>query len=130
MKSNRIVEANLEMLKHLLIESFPNFDDIRSKNIDNDFVEKMTKLSSGCAFIDVSRNDPAKENLFLPVWKGNKCINLMVCKEDTHELLYRIFGIDANAKATPSAEEKEKETTESSAETTTGTSTEAPSAAN
>lgn len=132
MKSNRIVEANLEMLKHLLIESFPNFDDIRSKNIDNDFVEKMTKLSSGCAFIDVSRNDPAKENLFLPVWKGNKCINLMVCKEDTHELLYRIFGIDANAKATPSAEEKEKEkeTTESPAETTTGTSTEAPSAAN
>ena len=72
MKSNRIVEANLEMLKHLLIESFPNFDDIRSRNIDNDFVEKMTKLSSGCAFIDVSRNDPAKENLFLPVWKGNK----------------------------------------------------------
>lgn len=32
----------------------------------------MTKLSSGCAFIDVSRNDPAKENLFLPVWKGNQ----------------------------------------------------------
>ena len=124
MKSNRIVKANLEMLKHLLIESFPNFDDIRPKNIDNDFVEKMTVLSSGCAFIDVSRNDPTKENLFLPVWKGNKCINLMVCKEDTHELLYRIYGIDANAKVAPKPEEKE-ETTETPAETPAETPSEA-----
>lgn len=98
MTSDRIVNANLDLLKLLLIESFPNFDDIEAKGIDTEFVEQMRKLSSGCAFIEVNRNSDDKENLFLPVWKGSRCVNLMVCKEVTHELLYRIFNIETTAK--------------------------------
>lgn len=65
-------------------------------------------MSAGCTFIRVDRNDSSKEDLFLPVWNGSKCINLMVCKEDTHELLYRIFGIETTSKQNPKAEHMAK----------------------
>ncbi|QLG73228.1 hypothetical protein HG535_0E03120 [Zygotorulaspora mrakii] len=98
MSSNRIVDTNLDLLKLLLVESFPSFDSIKSQGIDDQFVSQMIELSSGCAFISVNRKAEDKENLFLPVWKGSRCVNLMVCKEDTHELLYRIFNIESSAK--------------------------------
>lgn len=112
MTSNRVVKTNLELLKFLLVESFPPFEDIKVKHIDDEFVRQMNELSSGCAFIEVIREGEDKENLFLPVWKGNRCVNLMVCKEDTHELLYRIFNIETSAKdnSKDNVELKKKET--------------------
>lgn len=98
MSSNRIVKTNLDVLRLLLVESFPSFETIKSQGFDDEFVRQMTDLSSGCAFIDVAREGEGKENLFLPVWKGNRCVNLMVCKEDTHELMYRVFNIESSAK--------------------------------
>ena len=106
MKSKRIVKTNLAMLKELLLESFPTFEDIKLKHIDDEFVQHMDGLSSGCAFVEVLREDD-KESLFLPVWKGGKCVNLMVCKEDCHELLYRIFGIETTSKDNAKAPKKE-----------------------
>lgn len=106
MSSDRIIKANTEMLKLLLLEAFPTFEDLSKDNLDADFVSKMKELTSGCAFVDVQRDDPKKENLFLPVWKGTKCINLMVSKEDTHELLYRIYGVETTAKDNKQAEKQ------------------------
>lgn len=94
MTSNRVIETNEEILKILLEDSFPSFDAIADSQIDPHFVQRTKDISSGCAFIEVLRDGASKENLFLPVWKGKKCINLMVCKEDTHELLYRLFGVE------------------------------------
>ncbi|CCF56520.1 hypothetical protein KAFR_0B02220 [Kazachstania africana CBS 2517] len=108
MNSRRVVEANAEMLKLLLLESFPNFESIEAKQVDNTFVQEMKKLSSGCAFMLVSRGE-TKESLFLPVWKGSKCINLMVAKEDSHELLYRVFGIETTAKDNSKVQKSEKQ---------------------
>lgn len=96
MSGKRIVSANLDMLKLLLTDSFPKIEDLEAKNVDNKFLEDIKKLSSGCAFIKFERQDG--EDLFLPVWKGTKCMNLMVSKEDSHELLYRIFNIETTAK--------------------------------
>lgn len=73
----------------------------------------MNELSSGCAFIEVEREGDDKESLFLPVWKGNRCVNLMVCKEDTHELLYRIFNIETSAKDNSKDNTQKKEETPS-----------------
>lgn len=106
MSSDRIIKANTAMLKLLLLEAFPTFEDLSKDNLDVEFVNKMKELSSGCAFVDVQRDDPKKENLFLPVWKGTKCINLMVSKEDTHELLYRIYGVETTAKDNRQAEKQ------------------------
>lgn len=113
MTSNRIVKTNLELLKILLVESFPKFDDMKAQGVDDHFVEKMNELSSGCAFIEVEREGDDKESLFLPVWKGNRCVNLMVCKEDTHELLYRIFNIETSAKDNSKDNTQKKEETPS-----------------
>lgn len=104
MTSNRIIKVKPELLKLLLSDSFPSFEMISENHIDDDFVEKMKDVSSGCAFIEVVRDSEDKENLFLPLWKGNRNVNLMVCKEDSHELLYRIFGIETTAKDNPKAE--------------------------
>ncbi|AQZ13632.1 NCL1 (YBL024W) [Zygosaccharomyces parabailii] len=94
MTSNRVIKTNEDILKILLEDSFPNLDAIADSHVDSHFVQRTRDISSGCAFIEVIRDGPNKENLFLPVWKGKKCINLMVCKEDTHELLYRLFGVE------------------------------------
>ena len=123
MSKKRIVSANLDMLKFLLTDSFPKFEDLEAKNLDSQFIEAVKKLSSGCAFIEFDRKDG--ENLFLPVWKGTKCINLMVSKEDTHELLYRVFNIETSAKDNAKAEAQKKaqktegEKTDESKEATT-----------
>ena len=101
MKSDRVVTANLALLKHLLLESFPSFDSISEKKLDENFVAKMGELSSGCCFIDVERKNQNEESLFLPIWKGSKCMNLMVCKEDTHELLYRLFDVETKSSDNP-----------------------------
>lgn len=107
MNRNRVVEANVECFKMLLIESFPRFEDMEKSHIDDNFVGKMKELSAGCAFIHVDRGED-KESMFLPVWNGTKCVNLMVCKESTQELLHRLFGIEVTSKK-PAAEPKKEE---------------------
>lgn len=121
MSGDRIVSANLDMLKLLLTDSFPKIEDLEAKNVDNKFLEDIKKLSSGCAFIKFERQDG--ENLFLPVWKGTKCMNLMVSKEDSHELLYRVFNIETTAKDNAKAP-KSKDVSTNENETTDETVTE------
>lgn len=105
MNHQTVATTNMECFKMLLLESFPKFEDIESSHVDDEFVQKMKELSAGCAFIAVSRGED-KESLFLPVWNGSKCVNLMVCKEETQELLYRVFGIETIAKEASKSEKK------------------------
>lgn len=120
MNSKRVVATSSAVLKTLLSESFPNFELIEEQTGDKEFVTKMKSLSAGCAFVEVQREDTEKESLFLPLWNGSKCVNLMVCKEDSHELLYRVFGIETSGKEkqknnkqkNPSASESESKTEE------------------
>lgn len=108
MHSDRVVPTNLELLKLLLVETFPNMETIEDSKADPNFVAALSKISSGCCFIEVNRQKEGTENLFLPIWKGTKCVNLMVCKEDSQELLYRVFGIETTAKDIPKPQQNGK----------------------
>ncbi|KAH3901815.1 tRNA (cytosine-C5-)-methyltransferase SCDLUD_001597 [Saccharomycodes ludwigii] len=107
MNSARVVECTEDALKVLLTHAFPTFDDFK----DESLVSKLKELKTGCIFVSIKRNDPLKEDLFLPVWNGSKCANLMVAKDDTHELLYRIFGIETtrNEQKKPQQQDEKKE---------------------
>ncbi|KAL6941290.1 hypothetical protein ACO0RG_002418 [Hanseniaspora osmophila] len=95
--NNRIFEiTNPEFLKTLMTISFPNFEEL-SKH-DAKIAQEIKEASTGCAFLLFNRQDDNLENLFLPIWNGSRCCNLMISKEDTHELLFRVFGIETTNK--------------------------------
>ncbi|ODV79988.1 S-adenosyl-L-methionine-dependent methyltransferase [Suhomyces tanzawaensis NRRL Y-17324] len=95
--TNRQLTCNLKLLEMLFVEAFPKINDIRTSGIDAEFSAKLDEMSEGCVFLTVNRGE-GLENLFLPLWKGKSNVNLMVNKKDTHELLYRVFGISTSSK--------------------------------
>ncbi|SCU91334.1 LADA_0F09340g1_1 [Lachancea dasiensis] len=105
MNSNRVVDVNIDCFKLLLTESFPKFEDLEKSHIDDNFLNKMKSLSAGCAFVSVDRGEE-KEELFLPMWNGSKCANLMVSKESTQELLHRLFGDEVAVQQAAAAAER------------------------
>lgn len=92
----RKVTCLLPMLKYLFTAAFPKFDAIRELGIDDEFANSAEALDQGCAFLTVARGE-GHEDLFLPLWRGKSNVNLMVNKQDTQELLYRVFGIETAA---------------------------------
>ncbi|SCU81581.1 LAFA_0C05952g1_1 [Lachancea sp. 'fantastica'] len=117
MNPSRVADVNMECLKMLLMESFPKFEDMEESHIDDNFLRKMKSLSAGCAFVNVNRGED-KESLFMPLWNGSKCVNLMVCKENTQELLHRLFGDEAALKQAANAKENQKAAAAKTEETT------------
>lgn len=95
--TKRQLTCNLKLLEMLFVEAFPKIQAIKDANIDPEFSTKLDEMEEGCVFLTVSR-DEGLEDLFLPLWKGKTNVNLMVNKKDTHELLYRVFGIETSAK--------------------------------
>ncbi|KAG7665799.1 NCL1 [[Candida] subhashii] len=93
----RHLKCNLKLLEVLFIEAFPKVKDIKERGIDPEFSNKLEEMEEGCIFLTVERGD-GLEDLFLPLWKGKSNINLMVNKNDTHELLYRVFDVETSAK--------------------------------
>ena len=71
--------------------------DIKESGVDPEFSERLEQLEEGCVFLTVVRGE-GLEDLFLPLWRGRNNVNLMVNKKDTHELLYRVFGIETSSK--------------------------------
>ncbi|KAH3669049.1 hypothetical protein OGAPHI_001645 [Ogataea philodendri] len=90
---NRTFQINLDLLKILLSEPFPNVNKLREDKVDPEFMQEITDFPEGCFFVEVNRGED-KEELFLPLWKGRSNFNLMVNKHETHELLYRLFGLE------------------------------------
>lgn len=103
MNHNRIIDINREFLKVILQEPFPTYDFLLSHGVEQDAIDKLSTFSTGCAFVHVSRESENKEPLLIPIWKGIRSINIMIAKEDAHELLYRVYGIETKAKDNPKA---------------------------
>ncbi|CAI5755840.1 unnamed protein product [Candida verbasci] len=93
----RNIDCDLSVLKFLFFEAFPKIDSLIENGIDSGFVEKLKESDEGCLFITVKRGS-GLEDIFLPVWKGKTNINLMVSKQDTQELLLRVFDIETSSK--------------------------------
>ncbi|CUM64129.1 uncharacterized protein PRCAT00001720001 [Priceomyces carsonii] len=96
--TKRRLSCNMELLKFLFQEAFPKVEAIKEAGIDPGFSENLSQVSEGCVFVTVKRPGDNLEDLFLPLWKGKTNVNLMVNKKDTHELLYRVFGIETSQK--------------------------------
>ena len=94
--SSRHLACNLTLLERLFQEAFPKINAIKESGIDPEFSARLELMADGCVFLTVKRD--GLEDLFLPLWKGRTNVNLMVNKKDTHELLYRVFGIETTAK--------------------------------
>lgn len=101
--SERIISGDMDTLKILFTEPFPTLEFFLDANNDAKFIEAVKGLSSGCAFVKVSREDNTKEDLIVPVWVGVNSINVMISKESVHELLYRIYDIETKATDNPKA---------------------------
>lgn len=95
---SRRLNCNLKLLEFLFKEAFPKIHEIEAAGIDPEFTKKLEGMPEGCVFLTVTRGGDDLEDLFLPLWKGKTNVNLMVNKKDTHELLYRVFGIETTAK--------------------------------
>lgn len=94
----RHLSCSLKLLELLFQEAFPKVHVIKELGIDPEFSSRLDEMDEGCVFLTVRREGDDLEDLFLPLWKGKTNVNLMVNKKDTHELLYRVFGIETTAK--------------------------------
>lgn len=100
--SKRVIDGDMSALEVLLTEPFPTLNFFKQAGIDEDFIEQIKELSTGCGFVKVLR-DEDKESIIVPIWVGVNSINIMISKENVHELLYRIFGIETKATDNPKA---------------------------
>ncbi|KAK9470633.1 S-adenosyl-L-methionine-dependent methyltransferase [Dipodascopsis tothii] len=88
--SKRVVHSDsLDLFKRLCETSFSRLNEY--VEVDKSFVEQTEKLEEGCAFLSFTRNGVTT---VYPMWKGKGSINLMLSKQDTAELLHRIFKIE------------------------------------
>lgn len=95
LSDSRVFDCSMTLFEKLLKEAFPKFDELEIT--DPEFAAKVSNIPHGCAFIRISRGDDLEE-LVYPIWVGSKCINLMLSKKETFEVLYRVFGINTEAK--------------------------------
>jgi multisite-specific tRNA:(cytosine-C5)-methyltransferase len=120
----RVLNCSMSLFEKLLKEAFPRFDELEKS--DPEFAAKVSKIPQGCAFVKISRGDDLEE-LVYPIWVGSKCINLMLSKKETFEVLYRVFNINTEAnqeykqgptleKSTAVIGERTEETTEEETE--------------
>lgn len=99
----RQLSSNMECLKLLLTNAYPSIQFLEKSGVDSDFCENLRKMTEGCAFMLIKRTAPL-EDMFVPLWVGKTNVNLMVNKQDTQELLMRLYDIETKA----SDEVKEK----------------------
>lgn len=89
----RILTSSKSLFEKLLKEAFPKFHELES--IDESFSKQIKGLSQGCAFIRIENEE---HDILYPIWIGSSCINLMLSKKETFEVLYRKFGVETNIK--------------------------------
>lgn len=98
LSDSRVVKCSLTLFEKLLKEAFPKFEELEESHIDDEFTTKVKTLSQGCAFIEIKRDvNEDHEELFYPIWVGSKCVNLMLSKKETFEVLYRVFNVETSA---------------------------------
>ena len=87
---NRVVAAtSKETLKSLCLNQFPKLDQV--KELDEMLYNGVINIQEGCAFLKVPIDD---NTIIYPLWRGKSSINIMLPKENTQELLHRVFQIE------------------------------------
>ncbi|KAK9465092.1 S-adenosyl-L-methionine-dependent methyltransferase [Lipomyces arxii] len=105
----RVVRCGLETLKILCRVVFPKFNEFQDKG----FLDQILKVNEGCVFLEVHEGQDTP--IVFPLWRGRASVNLMLPKQDTAELLLRVFKDDnvevgaTNSNETPATTEAESE---------------------
>lgn len=113
--SSRKVEGTLPLLKLLATETFPSFQLL--EQLYPDFHSQISSKVEGCVIMKVpapplpkydengvqipvqdTQDQTDYGHYVYPVWKGRNSCNLMLPKEELHEVRHRIFGIDEEKK--------------------------------
>lgn len=100
---SRKLVSNMEALKLLLTIAYPLIAQLKAAGFDEKFREDLSNMTEGCLYMHVKRNDGLEE-LIVPLWKGKANVNLMVNKQDTQEMLMRLYDIET--KSTDEVKEK------------------------
>ncbi|KAK9329704.1 S-adenosyl-L-methionine-dependent methyltransferase [Lipomyces starkeyi] len=85
----RVVRCGLDTLETLCHVTFPKFNELK----DKEFLNQLLALTEGCVFLEVDVGEGDKPIVF-PMWRGRGSVNLMLPKQDTAELLLRVFKIE------------------------------------
>ena len=88
--SKRRAEASLDLLKTMVTEAFPTFPQLRERYPE--FYAQVENMAEGCIIVNIPA--PTGGVYTFPVWKGKGSCNLMLPKEDLHEVRLRVFQID------------------------------------
>ncbi|QRG39820.1 hypothetical protein FDK38_004277 [Candidozyma auris] len=107
LSGSRSLFCNTDILQVLLQEAFLKIETLRETGLDNEFCDKLEGISEGCLFLTVKRE--GLEDAIFPLWKGRSNVNLMVNKQDTQELLMRLFNIATSAKDEGKEKKHQKE---------------------
>lgn len=97
-----VTTSDQSTLKDLCLESFIRFDPMAK--IDRAVHDQVIAVSEGCCLWRLNGS-------VYPLWRGKASVNLMAPKENTEELLLRLFDIDKKklASEAPVTKEGEKE---------------------
>ncbi|KAK9239318.1 S-adenosyl-L-methionine-dependent methyltransferase [Lipomyces kononenkoae] len=87
--SVRVVRCGLDTLRTLCDFTFPKFNELE----DKEFLDQLLALTEGCVFLEVDPGTGDKPIVF-PMWRGRGSVNLMLPKQDTAELLLRVFKVE------------------------------------
>ncbi|KAK9477986.1 S-adenosyl-L-methionine-dependent methyltransferase [Lipomyces japonicus] len=83
----RIVRCELDTLEDLCKTTFPKIHELTNES----FKEEILALKEGCVFLQVTYGS---EELVFPLWRGFASVNLMLPKQETAELLHRVFKVE------------------------------------
>lgn len=129
--SKRVAQGTHALLRSLVTNSFPTFDVLKTQFPE--FYSQVENMEEGCIVLNVPMNEGEEENTSnktgyyqFPVWKGRGSVNLMLPKEDLHEVRLRMFQIEEvkdkasynNVKPSKPAAEAEAAETEPETEAT------------
>lgn len=102
--TKRIIHTNtMETLKNLCLETFIRFDEI--KKVDAELHDQLLQVPEGCCIWHLN-------GAIYPLWRGKASTNLMAPKENTEELLLRLFDVDKKAYLKEKEEKEAKEAKE------------------
>ncbi|KAK7208016.1 S-adenosyl-L-methionine-dependent methyltransferase [Myxozyma melibiosi] len=98
----RTVVASKEFLFLLCEHIFHRIELIKDENVRT----QIEGISEGCMFLEVDLEDGRKPVIY-PMWRGKMSTNLMLAKQDTQELMLRVFKVHPEAPAAETAEKAE-----------------------
>ncbi|KAA8897043.1 hypothetical protein TRICI_006805 [Trichomonascus ciferrii] len=110
--------GKVDSLRELCVNTFPKLEDVQK--IDEELYSQVKELDEGCCFLEVPFSEVDGDIVVYPMWRGRSSLNIMLPKQDTQELLHRVFKIE-NVKGEAKPQSESSVAPESAKESETAT---------